>query len=311
MARSIRFGHQPRIDTGDDPVELARRAEAAGFDIFLVADHVGRGLSPMAVLATVSAGTEAIRLGTFVLNSDMRNPVQLAWEATTLDHLSGGRFELGLGAGHTPQEYAATGVVMESAARRKVALAERVEIIRRLLDGESVTVDGGAHHLVDATVPRAPQSRLPILVGGNGADLLAHAGAHADIIGLQGLGRTQPDGHEHSVRWTVDHLDRQLDEVRAGAGERFDEIELNALVQLVTVTDDADAALAEVAAMIGDGTTTDELAEIPYVLTGSVDEIADKIVRCRDRWGITFFAVRMLDDFAPVIERVRELEARS
>ncbi len=147
--------------------------------------------------------------------------------------------------------------------------------------------------------------------GDDPVELLAHAGAHADIIGLQGLGRTRPDGHEHSVQRTVDHLERQLDEVRAGAGERFDEIELNALVQLVTITDDAGAALAEVAAMIGDGTTTDELAEIPYVLTGSVEEIADKIVRCRDRWGITFFAVRMLDDFAPVIERVRELEERS
>ena len=265
----------------------------------------------MTALAAASVATRTIRLGTFVLNSDMRNPVQLAWEATTLDRLSGGRFELGLGAGHNPHEYAATGIAMTSAPKRKEALAERVEILRRLVDGETVTVDTEFHRLVDATTPRSLQPRLPILVGGNGAALLGHAGGHADIIGLQGLGRTQPDGHEHAVRWTVGHLERQLAEVRAGAGARVDEIELNALVQLVDVTDDGEAALERVTRTFADGTSTDELVQIPYVLVGTVEEVADKILRCRDRWGITYFAVRALDDFVPVIERVRDLEARS
>ena len=103
--------------------------------------------------------------------------------------------------------------------------------------------------------------------------------------------------------------DRQVEQVCAGAGTRIAEIELNALVQMVDVTDDAEQSLAREAELIGDGMTATELAEIPYVLIGTVDEIADEILRARDRWGITYFAVRALDDFAPVIARVRELEA--
>lgn len=262
----------------------------------------------MVGLTAAAASTARIRLGTFVLNSDMRNPVQLAWEVTTLDHLSGGRVELGLGAGHTPQEWAATGVVFHDPAERKAALAERVQIMRRLLDGDSVSVDGRYHQLVDASVPASRQGRVPILVGGNGSALLGHAAAHADIIGLQGLGRTQSDGHRHAVRWTTSHLDRQLDQVRAGAGARMPDIELNALVQIVEITDDAERALASVAQTIGDGITPDDLHAIPYVLVGTVDEVVAKILRCRDRWGISYFVVRALGDFVPVIRRVRELE---
>jgi len=308
MTRSIRFGHQARPAADDDLGDLARRAEAVGFDVFLLSDHVGTGVAPMVALAAVAATTTTIRLGTFVLNSEMRNPVQLAWEASTLDHLSGGRFELGVGAGHTPQEWAATGIAHHGASERKRALAERVEILRRLLDGDTLTIDGTAHRLVDANVPRARQVRLPILVGGNGAALLAHAGAHADIIGLQGLGRTLENGHEHSVRWTTTHLERQLEAVRTGAGDRVAEIEFNALVQVVEITDDAERSLDTVAEMLGEGVSRPDLVDLPYVLIGTVDEVAAKIIRCRNRWGITYFAVRACDEFAPVIRRVREME---
>lgn len=304
MARPFRFGYQIRPDQEDDPIAAARRAEEIGFDTFLVADHVGPGRSPMPTLAAIATATTTIRLGTFVLNSDMRNPVQLAWEATTLDHLSGGRFELGLGAGHTPQEYAATGIELLRPTERKAALTERVEIIRRLLDGETVDVDGETHRLHGAAVDRSAQYRLPILVGGNGSALLAHAGAHADIVGLQGLGRTLEDGHRHLVDWTPDHLDRQVEQVRAGAGDRFDEVELNALVQKVEFADDAEARLAELCTEV-DGLEFADAAAIPYVLVGTVAEIVDKIRRSRDRWGISYFAVRELDGFAPVIDALR------
>ena len=310
MTRRIRFGHQAALAPGADPIDVARRAEAVGFDTFLVPDHVGAGrLAPMVTLAAAATGTEVIRLGTFVLNSDMRNPVQLAWEAVSLDHLSRGRFELGLGAGHTPQEYAQTGIEMRSPADRKAALAERVEVVRALLDGGTVTVDGSRHRLDAAVLDRSRQERLPILVGGNGATLLEHAGVHADIVGLQGLGRTQQDGHRHSVRWEVAHLDRQIEQICAGAGDRIGDVELNALVQIVDITNDAERAREAIAGRIDAGITPAILEETPYALVGTVDEIADEILRARDRWGITYFAVRALDEFAPVIERVRMLEA--
>ncbi len=282
-------------------MEVARRAEAVGFDVFTLSDHVGPGVAPMPSLGAIAEATSSIRLGTFVLNATMRNPVQLAWEASTIDQLSGGRFELGLGAGHTPHEYDETGVERLPPGVRKAQLAEQVEIIRALLDGETVDHDGTHHRLRGASITRSLQERLPILVGGNGAALLGHAGAHADVIGLQGLGRTLGDGHRHNVKWTSDHLDGQLEQVRVGAGQRFDALEFNALVQVAEITDDAEAATAGLVERV-DGLSSADVAETPYVLIGTVEEIVAKIERCRDRWGITYFTVRDVETFAPVIE---------
>jgi probable F420-dependent oxidoreductase len=199
VGAQLRFGYQLTEEDEREPVAVARRAEALGFDVVLVSDHVGPGLSPLVALGAMAQATERIRLGTLVLNNDMRNPVQLAWEAVTLDRSSEGRFELGLGAGHTPQEYAATGVRFDDPRHRKARLMESVEVIRRLLDGEIVTYHGEHVHVDEAQIDASAQQHLPILVGGNGAALLGHAGAHADIVGLQGLGRTRPDGHRHAA----------------------------------------------------------------------------------------------------------------
>lgn len=302
MTRPFRFGYQVSTGAELDVVDAGRRAEAAGFDILLVSDHVGPGRSPLPQLAAVAATTSTLRIGTFVLNSDMRNPVQLAWESTTLDHLSDGRFELGLGAGHTPHEYAETGVDLLPAAGRKAALLERVEILRRLLDGETVDWDGTHHQLTGAKIDRSAQDQLPILVGGNGDALLRYAARYANIIGLQGLGKTLGDGHRHTVKWTCEHLDHQVDFIYAEASGR--DIELNALVQVVEITDDAQAAEDALLDRV-DGLTRDDLRAIPYILIGTVSEIVAKLHACRDRWGINYFVVRELENFAPVIAACR------
>jgi probable F420-dependent oxidoreductase len=302
MTRPIRFGFQISGDHAADPIAAARRAEELGFDVVTVSDHVGPPrMSPMTTLAAIAASTSRIRLGTFVLNNDMRNPVQLAWEAVTLDRLSGGRFELGLGAGHTPHEYSATGLAFDPPAVRKARLIEGVRVIRRLVDGETVDFEGEHVRVSGAEVGRSTQERLPVLVGGNGARLLGAAGELADIVGLQGLGRTLADGHTHDVKWTIAHLDRQVDQVRTGAGDRFGDLEFNALAQVFTLTDDRDKALAEACEWAGDLEPADA-AEIPYLLIGSVDEIVAHIHMCRERWGISYFVVRALDDFAPVLD---------
>lgn len=300
MSRSLRIGHQLSARLEGDPVAAAVRAEELGFDVVLIADHVGLGWAPMPTLSAIARATQRIRLGTLVLNNDMRNPVQLAWEAATLDRLSGGRFELGLGAGHTPSEYAATGIEQSAPAVRKRRLAESVEIIRGLLGGDVVDHDGTHYRIDRACIDRSEQQHLPILVGGNGAALLAHAGRHADIIGLQGLGRTRDDGHSHEVKWSARWLDEQLEQIREGAGARFDDIELNAMVQMVEITDDRERALAEVCARV-DGLTMDDAASIPYLLLGTVEEIVQHMTTCNERWGINYFAVRELDAFEPVL----------
>lgn len=300
MSRPFRFACQFSNQDGDGPVEVARRAEAAGFDVVTLSDHVGPGVAPMPTLGAVAEATSTIRLGTFVLNATMRNPVQLAWEASTIDQLSNGRFELGLGAGHTPHEYDETGIERLAAVDRKRQLAEQIEIVRALLDGQTVDYDGEHHQLKGAAIGKAVQQRLPILVGGNGEALLGHAGAHADIIGLQGLGKTLEDGHRHNVKWTSEHLDVQLGQVRVGAGDRFDDLEFNALVQVMEVTEDAPSVVAGLLDRV-DGLSAADAADTPYALIGTVDEIVAKLERCRERWGITYFTVREVEAFAPVI----------
>ncbi|MEL7206688.1 MAG: LLM class flavin-dependent oxidoreductase, partial [Actinomycetota bacterium] len=120
--RPFRFSLQIDPSTADLDT-VGRAAEEAGFDVLTTSDHVGASRSPLLALTHVAARTSSIGLGTMVLNNDMRNPVQLAWDAATLQHLSGGRFELGLGAGHTPHEYAATGITLDPPADRKARLA--------------------------------------------------------------------------------------------------------------------------------------------------------------------------------------------
>lgn len=302
---TIRFGLQ-LAGSATEPglvATQAKAAEDAGFDVVTVSDHVGPGgLAPLPTLAVAAAATSRIHIGTMVLNNDMRNPVQLGWEAATLQQLSGGRFELGIGAGHTPHEYAATGLDLDPPAVRKRRLAESVEILSALFDGDRVDHAGDHHRVEGAQVP--PTARPPILVGGNGTALLTHAAGHADAIGLQGLGRTLADGHRHDVRWTIEHLEAQLATIAGAAGQRRPE--LAALVQAFEVTDDRDKAIDELLERVPSLARSDAEAT-PYLAFGTVDELANQFIAVRDRWGLSSFTVRSLD-LAPVIARVRQLD---
>lgn len=300
--RPFRFGHQIRpVGPIDDMIAEAQAAEAAGFDVLTIPDHIGETMaSPLLLAAAIARETTTIRISTFVLNNEMRNPVQLAWEAATLDRLSGGRFELGIGAGHTPHEFSATGVALRPAQERKERLAESVEIMRALFDGETVTREG-THYAVDGAAIELPaQERLPILVGGNGRALLTHAGAHADIVGLNGLSKTLEDGHRHSLNWSPDRLDLQVQRVHEGAAPRDEPPELNALVQRVEITDDREAAAAAIADN-AEGLTVEHALAAPYLFLGTHDEIADQCRSARDRWGISYFVARDIANLAPLI----------
>jgi probable F420-dependent oxidoreductase len=299
----MRFGLQLRAEDPTTIADEARRAEALGFDTVLVADHVGSDWSPLLSLAIAAGATRTIRLGTFVLNAGLHHPLLLARDVVTLDRLSDGRVELGLGAGHTPAEFAAAGVPFASAAERKGRLAEFVEIVRALLDGEAVDFHGDHFSLAAAaTGRRTVQERLPILVGGRGPALLTHAARHADIVGFTGLGRTLPDGHRHAARFQPEVLDDEVALVRRAAGERV--VELNVLVQVVDVTADRQGAAAAIADRVDDLTVDDALAT-PFLALGTTDEIAEQLAAARDRWGLSYFVVREAEAFAPVIARLR------
>lgn len=302
----FRFGYQVSRGDGDDLRRQARDAEAAGFDVISTWDHVSDGLSPLLPLLAMADVTERLRVCPMVINNDLHHPVTLAMEFSDLDHLTGGRAELAIGAGHAFTEYAQIGLDFDPPAVRKQRLAESIEILRRLLDGETVTHDGEHYRIADARIKRSLQDRLPIMSAVNGKAGLAHAAQHADIIGLMMLGKTLEDGNSHEVRWQADRLDATVAYIREHAAGRT--IELNALVQMIIVSDDRRGAAEALCADLPSLEVDDALAT-PFLAIGTHDEIADHFRRCRERWGISYLTVRSITDFAPVIERLRPVAA--
>jgi probable F420-dependent oxidoreductase len=304
---SIRFGVQAGLNSDARTWhELARKVESLGFDALYVADHPGVTASPFAALASAAAVTSTLKLGTYVCNAGVRDPVALAGDAATVDVLSNGRFILGVGAGHTPAEWTMHRREFPSARARVARLAEMVDVVTRLLAGEVVTFDGEYVATDEAFLltPRPVQSTIPLLVGGNGTQLLRLAAAHADIISLTGLGRTLEDGHHHTADWSVESIDNRVALVRDGMGER--EAVLDAGVQHVEITDDRAGAAERVARAVAGLTPTDVLAA-PYALIGTVDELVDELAEHRERWGFTSYVVRAqaVDDVASLLDRLR------
>ncbi len=303
----IRFGVQASPESGAAAwLDLAVKAEDLGFDALYVAHHVGVAASPFVALAAAAAVTSTLRLGTYVVNCGVRDPLAIASDAATLDQLSDGRVVLGLGAGHTPAEWTMSGRAYPTAAERVGRLAETVEVVGALIRGDTVTYHGRHLDLDEAVLaqPRPVQARIPLLVGGNGSALLRIAGRAADVVGLTGLGRTLADGHRHEVDWRRDAID---DRVALGAccgrgAERAPV--LDALVQHVEITDDRDDA-AERCARLAPGMTPSDVVSAPYALVGSVEQLVEEITGHRDRWGITSYVVRAaaVDLVAPIIER--------
>jgi len=291
--------------SADELRSQARGAEEAGFDVLHSWDHIVDGWSPLVPLMAVADCTTRLRVCLLVLNNDFRHPVHLAQELASMDHLSGGRVEVGLGAGHSFTEYSAIGQQFDPPAVRKDRLAESVEVIRRLLDGEVVT-HHGEHYQLECVRPlRSLQEHVPLLVGVNGKRALAHASRHADIIGLTMLGRTLEDGQRHEVRWQSDRLDATISYIREQAAERWERLELNVLVQRVILTDNRREAAHQLAEQVP-GLSVEDALVTPFLAIGSHDEIADHLQACRNRWGISYFSVRDIAGFEPVIRRLSE-----
>jgi probable F420-dependent oxidoreductase len=285
----------------------AREAEAAGFDVFQVGDHVGTQLSPFVALAAAAAATSSIRIGTLVLNNDLRHPVAVAQEAATLDRLSNGRVELGIGAGHSFTEYAAMGLPFDPPAVRKARMAEAVEILGPLLQGDDVTYAGAHYQVTGAKVLRPLQPHVPLLVGVNGHNALAHAARHADIVAPTMLGRTLVDGQRHEVRWEAERLEATIATIRSAAEARWQQLELHALVQAVMPTEDRTATAEELSERLK--MPPDDLLATPFLCLGTHQQMAQHLLACRARWGISYFTVRDIEGFAPVMELVRNLDS--
>lgn len=284
-----------------------RRADAAGFDVILVADHLAPGLlAPLPALVAAAQATERMRVGTLVLNNDLRHPVVLAREAASVDVLTGGRFELGLGAGHMETEYGEAGIAYEPARVRVERLGEAARVLRQLLAGEECTFVGQHYRVTGHRIfPHPVQGHVPLLVGGNGRGVLTVAGRTADTVGFTGFSHAPGGGPPNLTHFNDSGLARQISWVRAAAGERFDRLELSTLVQAVHITERPAETIAAIVAEDPSLRGAD-LDRSPYVLIGSPDAIAEQLLERRARLGVSYVTVfeKDLDTFAPVIERL-------
>ncbi|HEX4821148.1 MAG TPA: LLM class F420-dependent oxidoreductase [Acidimicrobiales bacterium] len=307
--RPFRFGVQcstPPDYSATAWAELARTVEDLGYSVLTVADHFDNQYAPVPALMAAADATTTLRVGALVLCTDYTHPVVIAKEAATLDLLSDGRFELGLGAGWMTTDYEQAGIPLDPPGTRIQRLEEAVQVIDGLWRDEPCTFHGN-HYDVTALEGRPKpvhQPRPPILIGGGGRKVLSLAARHADIVGLNIDLRRGVIDTGAGPNATDAATEQKLDWIRDAAGPRFESLELHVRVHLAAVTDDR----ATMADALGPafGLTPEQALRSPHALAGTVDEIADDLVERRDRWGISYIGVGLdaLHELAPVVARM-------
>jgi probable F420-dependent oxidoreductase len=302
MTGRFRFGVQG--GPFDDPAELtayARHVEALGYDELFTADHVGDGSpDPFVPLVVAALATERLRVGPLVLNNEFHNPVLLARTAATVDRMSGGRLVLGLGTGYEASEHIAIGAPIRPPGPRVARFGESLDVLRRLLDGGSVTHNGEqiSIDLRDLGI-RPVQPHVPFLIGGHGRRVVELAGAWADIFQFTGLVHG-PDGTPTGAGFPLGEVIERARWLAEAAGDR--EVERSVLVQFAHVGDDAPSA-SQLSERFGH--EADVIEDTPFALFGSQEQVVDKIERLRAGLGISHVVVRDPDGFAPVVDALR------
>ena len=312
--RPFRFGViGEAITSRERLLDTAHRAEALGYSTLLLRDHFvaepfGDQLAPLVALTAAADATRTLRVGSLVLNNDYRSPVVLAKEAATLDLLSGGRFELGIGAGWLRDEYERAGMPFDPPAIRVSRLQESLQVLKGLLagptltfKGERYTVDGIAGFPVPVQRPHPP-----ILVGAGSRRMLGIAGREADIVGI--LPRALPEGTisgELSER-SPQRVARKVEWVERAAEQRSRQVEFS-MVLAVALGGDHRQAAERLAVQQGWGAAAGELVlEMPSVAAGPAERVVEQLQVRRDRYGFSYLVVADgdMDTFAPVVERL-------
>lgn len=287
-------------------VPLARKAEDVGVSVLTVADHLDDQLAPIPAMMAASDATTSLRVGSLVFANDYRHPLMLAKEAATIDVLSGGRLEFGIGAGWMAEDYRSAGIPMDGPRVRIERLEEALQIITSAWASEPFDFHGN-HYNVSGFIglPRpVQQPRPPIVIGGGGKRILSLAGRFADTIGLNPNLASGALDAAAGANATHEATEEKIAWIRSAAGDRFSDIELQTRIHLVMVTDDRNSILDAFAG--GFGLTPSEARSSPHALCGTADQIADDLIERRERLGISAIGISAssLDDMAPVIRRL-------
>ncbi|HZX55791.1 MAG TPA: TIGR03621 family F420-dependent LLM class oxidoreductase [Ilumatobacteraceae bacterium] len=303
-ARPFRFGVQ--ASTADDAhawVRFARQVESLGYSTLTMPDHFGDQLAPVPALMAAAAVTTTLRVGGLVWDNDYKHPVVLAKELATMDVLSGGRLEIGLGAGWLATDYQQSGIPYDSNKVRVDRFEEGLAVIKGAMRGEPFSFAGQHYTITDyAGAPRPVQAPCPpILVGGGGPRVLSIAAREADIVGINGNLAAGAIGPDAIASMTAAAVDQKIATVAAAAGSRLAEIEFNVRAFMVRVTDERQAARQQIADFVQVDPTM--VSESPFVLIGTPAQMVDDLLQRRERWGFNYVIVggEDVESFAPVV----------
>jgi probable F420-dependent oxidoreductase len=289
---------------GSTWADTVRELEALGYSTLFVPDHFDEGLGPIAAMATAAVLTTTLKVGALVFDCDYRHPAVLARELASIDVLSEGRLEVGVGAGWKKLDYDRSGIPMEAPKVRVDRMIEHTRILKALfVDDAPVTFAGEHYRITD--LPGSPRPYTPggppFIIGGGQPRVLRFAGQVADIVGVNASihsGEVDTDAAHDAM---PERIDQKVAWLREGAGTRFDQIELNAWLAAAEVTDDT-AAVGEVMGQLFSADPKDVLAS-PLTLIGSLAECADRLRERRERWGYSYSVIpgEKARDFAPLV----------
>lgn len=305
--RRFRFGIQlSQASDGDAWRSLARKAEDLGYSSLLLPDHLGDQLAPVPALVAAAEATSELRVGTLVFCNDFRHPVMLAKEIATVDVLSGGRVELGVGAGWMNTDYVQSGIPKDDAATRVDRMEEAVAVLKGCFADGPFDHTGEHYriHGLDAQPAPVQRPHPPLIIGGGGRRVLSIAAREAQIVGINPALRTGDVDQDAARDGVAELTDQKLAWVRAAAGDRFDDLELNMLVLAAIVTEDRRATAEMMAPMFG--LEPEAVESYPHALIGPVEQLCEDLLARRERWGVSYWVFQgdALDSLAPVVERL-------
>jgi probable F420-dependent oxidoreductase len=298
----------PRAESATQYRDAARQWEDLGYSTLFVPDHfVDHPLAPIPAMAMVAEATERLRVGSLVLGNDYKHPVVLAREAATLDLLSDGRLELGVGAGWMTADYERAGLPLDRPGVRVDRLAESLAVLKGLFADAPFSFHGEHYQITDLDGSPKPVQRPgpPIIVGGGGQRVLSLAAREADIVGINAnLRRGEAQHPDAAQSMSAAATDQKLDWVRAAAGPRYDDLEIQQYAGFVFFTDDRQS-LAEAMAPAFD-VTPDVALETPIALVGTTEQMIDDLIRRRERWQMSYVVVddAVAEQFAPIVARL-------
>jgi probable F420-dependent oxidoreductase len=304
--RKFRFGVQlSGASSRKDWLEKVRKAEDLGCTTVAMPDHFGEQLGPVPALMSVAENSN-LRIGTLVLDNDYKHPVVLAKEAATMDVLSEGRLELGIGAGWLRNDYEQSGMTYDPPKVRVDRFEEGLAVLKGAF-GEGPFSHRGEHYVITDYEghPKPVQKPYPpILIGAGGKRMLGIAAREADIIGINPNLAPGEVNMEVGKDGTAQRSDRKLAWIREAAGARFDDIEFHALVFIGIITDDRLGQAGNFAPMFG--LTAEEGLDVPLAFVGTVDQICEDMIARRERWQISYYTLSegLLDNFGPIIEKM-------